>query len=63
MSENSRDAVTDLFDASKGFDRLFDDDVEKAREAFSSGDSPFHLLGIGALSFLEAALSFEVHAI
>ena len=50
----------DLADASKGFDALFNDSIDAAREIFKARDSPFHQLGFAALSFLEAALGFEV---
>ncbi|KZV71865.1 hypothetical protein PENSPDRAFT_650290 [Peniophora sp. CONT] len=49
----------DLADASKGFDALFNDSIDAAREIFKARDSPFHQLGFAALSFLEAALGFE----
>lgn len=53
----------DLADASRGFDALFNDSIDAAREIFKARDSPFHQLGFAALSFLEAALGFEVPAI
>ena len=56
----NKDALADLTDASRGFDSVFDDNLDDARAVFSARDSPYHLLGIAALSFLEAALSFEV---
>ena len=53
----------DLADASKGFDALFNDSIDAARDVFKARDSPFHQLGFAALSFLEAALGFEVLAV
>lgn len=46
--------------ATTGFDCLFANDLQGAREVFSSADSPFHLLGLGVCAFLEAALGMEV---
>ncbi|KAI0034535.1 outer membrane protein Iml2/Tetratricopeptide repeat protein 39 [Vararia minispora EC-137] len=49
-----------LQDAQRGFDRVFDDGADIARDVFKAHpESPFHMLGLAALSFLEAALSFE----
>ena len=52
--------VTELRAATAGFDYLFANDLDKAREAFAQGDSPFHALGHGVCAFLEAALGMEV---
>lgn len=46
--------------ATQGFDYLFSNDLQKARETFSAGESPFHQLGLGVCAFLEAALGMEV---
>lgn len=49
-----------LVSATKGFDHLFANEIEDARTTFAADDSPFHLLGLGVCSFLEAALGMEV---
>ena len=50
-----------LQSASKGFDCLFNNEIEEAKQIFSSEpDSPAHLTGMGVCSFLEAALGMEV---
>ena len=54
------ETATQLSSASKAFDALFDNDVRRAKETFKTDDSPFHLLGLGVVSFLEAALGMEV---
>ncbi|KAG8903672.1 hypothetical protein FRB99_002863 [Tulasnella sp. 403] len=46
-------------DASRGFDWLFGDDIEKAKEVLGAGTSPFHHLGLGTVIFLQAALGLE----
>lgn len=51
-----------LLAASEGFDNLFGNKIEEAREVFSAGDSPFHQLGMGVCAFLEAALGMEASA-
>ncbi|KAG8770326.1 hypothetical protein FRC12_004357 [Ceratobasidium sp. 428] len=51
--------LKDLHDASTGFKALLNDDVEGAKKALSEGDSPFHLLGLGVVNFLQAALGME----
>ncbi|THH31109.1 hypothetical protein EUX98_g3069 [Antrodiella citrinella] len=53
------ETITSLRQASEGFDHLFANDMEKALETFKADDSPFHLLGVGICSFLEAALGME----
>ncbi|CAK5283493.1 unnamed protein product [Mycena citricolor] len=54
-------AAKSLVSATAGFDALFKNDNVGARAAFSapSDPSPFHLLGLGAVAFLEAALGME----
>lgn len=54
------ETAAQLSSATKAFDALFDNDVLKAKETFKTDDSPFHLLGLGVVSFLEAALGMEV---
>ena len=49
-----------LLSATKGFDCLFSNDIAAARKHFEPHDDPFHLLGLGVCSFLEAALGMEV---
>ncbi|KII88264.1 hypothetical protein PLICRDRAFT_175873 [Plicaturopsis crispa FD-325 SS-3] len=48
-----------LDSATKGFDALFANQLTEAREAFTTEESPFHLLGLGVCAFLEAALGME----
>ena len=57
---SSEDTTRYLQSASSGFDALFNNDLAKAREILGTNDSPFHLLGAGVCSFLEAALGMEV---
>ncbi|KAF9449736.1 hypothetical protein P691DRAFT_774496 [Macrolepiota fuliginosa MF-IS2] len=52
-----------LNDANKGFSQLFENDIAGARNTFSGSDDPFHLLGLGVCSFLQAALGMEAHVI
>ena len=52
--------IAQLQSATEGFDRLFANQIVDAREVFASHHSPFHLLGQGVCSFLEAALGMEV---
>lgn len=58
----SYDEVVDLIQkATVGFDHLFSDEIVDAKSVFQEGhDSPFHLLGLGVCSFLEASLGMEV---
>lgn len=49
--------------ATTGFDALFANDIDKAREIFGTDGSPFHLLGAGVCAFLEAALGMEVRVL
>ncbi|KAG9124801.1 hypothetical protein FRC07_010199, partial [Ceratobasidium sp. 392] len=51
--------LKDLHDATTGFKALLNDDVEGAKKALSEGNSPFHLLGLGVVNFLQAALGME----
>ncbi|QRV74891.1 mitochondrial outer membrane protein IML2 [Ceratobasidium sp. AG-Ba] len=51
--------LKDLSDATTGFKALLNDDVEGAKKALSEGNSPFHLLGLGVVNFLQAALGME----
>ncbi|OAX38012.1 hypothetical protein K503DRAFT_866467 [Rhizopogon vinicolor AM-OR11-026] len=49
-----------LRSATEGFDCLFSNDIDAAQKAFESeDDSPFHLLGLGVIAFLQAALGME----
>ncbi|KAL0581646.1 Mitochondrial outer membrane protein iml2 [Marasmius crinis-equi] len=57
MSTN--DSVQQLQTSSKGFDHMFNNDVVQAKAAFAADDSPFHLVGMAACVFLEAALGME----
>lgn len=38
---------------------MLNDDVGSAKKLFGEGDTPFHLLGTGVVSFLQAALGME----
>ena len=49
-----------LTDATRGFDELFQNELDSARNIFATSESPFHQLGLGACAFLEAALGMEV---
>lgn len=51
---------TSLLSATTGFEHLFSNRMKEAREQLSEEHSPFHLLGLGVCSFLEAALGMEV---
>ncbi|KIK39840.1 hypothetical protein CY34DRAFT_88473 [Suillus luteus UH-Slu-Lm8-n1] len=48
-----------LRSATQGFDHLFANDIDAAKKAFESQDAPFHLLGLGVVAFLQAALGME----
>ena len=57
----SYDHVVDLIQkATVGFDHLFSDEITDAKAVFQEHDSPFHHLGLGVCSFLEASLGMEV---
>lgn len=60
MAAAPQDTGAQLRAATVGFDWIFANELEKARETFASGDSPFHSLGLGVCAFLEAALGMEV---
>ncbi|GJJ12064.1 hypothetical protein Clacol_006305 [Clathrus columnatus] len=49
--------------ANIGFDHVFSNDLEAAKEQFASGDSAPHLMGLGCIVFLQAALGMEVDLI
>jgi tetratricopeptide (TPR) repeat protein len=49
-----------LHSATQGFDHLFANDIDAAKKAFESEDAPFHLLGLGVVAFLQAALGMEM---
>ncbi|GJE87054.1 mitochondrial outer membrane protein [Phanerochaete sordida] len=55
----AEDTARDLREATSGFDALFSNDIDNAREIFKATNSPFHLLGAGVCAFLEAALGME----
>ncbi|KXN84549.1 Mitochondrial outer membrane protein IML2 [Leucoagaricus sp. SymC.cos] len=55
--------VNALANATRGFDRLFENDIAGARALFNARDDPFHQLGLGVCAFLEAALGMEAHII
>ena len=60
MASTDDETQKQLTDATRGFDELFQNELDNARKIFSSSDSPFHQLGLGACAFLEAALGMEV---
>lgn len=45
--------------ATQGFDHLFANDIDAAQKVFESEEAPFHLLGLGVVAFLQAALGME----
>ncbi|KAL7283695.1 hypothetical protein ACG7TL_003131 [Trametes sanguinea] len=59
MALSPQETAAQLRAATTGFDHLFANDLEKARQVFASADSPFHSLGLGVCAFLEAALGME----
>ncbi|KAI0780543.1 outer membrane protein Iml2/Tetratricopeptide repeat protein 39 [Trametes elegans] len=59
MTLNPQETEAQLRAATIGFDWLFSNELDKARETFSSGNSPFHSLGLGVCAFLQAALGME----
>ncbi|KAI8989806.1 outer membrane protein Iml2/Tetratricopeptide repeat protein 39 [Trametes punicea] len=59
MALSPQETEVQLRAATAGFDCLFANELDKAREIFASGDSPFHSLGLGVCAFLEAALGME----
>ncbi|KAK1233739.1 Mitochondrial outer membrane protein iml2 [Marasmius sp. AFHP31] len=59
MTTTTTDNVQQLQAATKGFDHLFNNDVVQAKAVFGADDSPFHLVGMAACVFLEAALGME----
>ncbi|KAI0723829.1 outer membrane protein Iml2/Tetratricopeptide repeat protein 39 [Cerioporus squamosus] len=59
MDAAAQDTEAQLRAARAGFDYLFANDLQKARETFAAGDSPFHAMGHGVCAFLEAALGME----
>lgn len=60
MSESYDHVVDVLQNANTGFDHLFSDEITDAKSVFQKQDSPFHHLGLGVCSFLEASLGMEV---
>ncbi|CAE6423036.1 unnamed protein product [Rhizoctonia solani] len=51
--------LQDLIAASNGFKLMLNDDVDGAKKLFGEGNSAFHLLGLGVIDFLKAALGME----
>ncbi|KAF8498327.1 outer membrane protein Iml2/Tetratricopeptide repeat protein 39 [Gautieria morchelliformis] len=52
-------AGDDIRHAGTGFDLLFSNELDAAKTHLSSEDSAFHLLGLGCVVFLQAALGME----
>ncbi|KAG6911431.1 hypothetical protein DXG01_016528 [Tephrocybe rancida] len=48
-----------LESATRGFDYLFCNDLNRAKGHFAGKDDPYHLLGQGVCAFMEAALGME----
>ncbi|KAG6809489.1 hypothetical protein H0H92_016051 [Tricholoma furcatifolium] len=48
-----------LISATRGFDYFFSNDLAHAKEHFNGKEDPYHLLGLGACAFIEAALGME----
>ncbi|KAJ3986595.1 hypothetical protein F5890DRAFT_1502964 [Lentinula detonsa] len=59
MSYSPHSAAIQLASASRGFDHLFANEISSAKKVFNSESDPFHLVGAGCLSFLEASLGLE----
>ncbi|RXW20654.1 hypothetical protein EST38_g5215 [Candolleomyces aberdarensis] len=52
-----------LESATKGFGFLFANDIVAAKEHFGGNEDPFHLMGLGVCSFLEAVLGMETNLV
>ncbi|KAF6748312.1 hypothetical protein DFP72DRAFT_1174376 [Ephemerocybe angulata] len=59
----STSGAASLQSATKGFGYLFADDIDSAKAHFAGEDDPFHLMGLGVCTFLEAVLSMETDLI
>ncbi|KAJ3526621.1 hypothetical protein NM688_g8239 [Phlebia brevispora] len=59
MASMTEETTLNLRSATSGFNALFANDLQSARETFASTQSPFHSLGAGVCAFLEAALGME----
>lgn len=55
--------TNDIRHANIGFDQVFSNDLSAAKEQFASRDSAPHLMGLGCIAFLQAALGMEVESI
>lgn len=62
MTDAEDETTINLRLSTVGFDCVFSNDLQGARDVFNKGDSPFHMLGLGVCAFLEAALGMEVSA-
>ena len=58
-SLNPVEEPTQLEDAMRAVANIMNDDVQAADDELSQGNSPFHKLGSGVVSFLRATLGFE----
>ncbi|KIY46455.1 hypothetical protein FISHEDRAFT_66458 [Fistulina hepatica ATCC 64428] len=54
-------SIAALASATQGFDHIFSNDIQNAKSVFASASSPYHSLGLGACTFLEAALGMETN--
>ncbi|KIK69622.1 hypothetical protein GYMLUDRAFT_34005 [Collybiopsis luxurians FD-317 M1] len=59
MSYSAHETALQLASASRAFDHLFSNEISSAKQKFTSDNDPFHLIGLGVCSFLEAALGME----
>jgi len=60
MLSPTDETTSHIKSATAGFDLIFSNQLERAEELFKTSDSALHLLGSGAVAFLQAALSMEV---
>ncbi|KAF4549462.1 Hypothetical protein D9617_21g096830 [Elsinoe fawcettii] len=59
QSLNALEEPAALQDAMASASLILNDEFEKAEEGLNKGNSPFHKLGRGVLSFLQATIGFE----
>ncbi|KAF2706737.1 hypothetical protein K504DRAFT_459147 [Pleomassaria siparia CBS 279.74] len=58
-SLNALDELAQIDDAMAAVAYIMNDDVDAAEEHLSKGNSPFHMLGKGVVTFMRATLGFE----
>ncbi|KAF5389207.1 hypothetical protein D9757_003471 [Collybiopsis confluens] len=59
MAYSAHETAAQLASASLAFDHLFSNEISSAKKTFATANDPFHLIGLGVCSFLEAALGLE----